>query len=170
MDAGPKSFLLAFAGHALVAMSGTIGVPLMVAGVLLPTGPMGAILGLTGVAAFVFSAYRIWRHERLARIAEAAAAGSPPQIREIVGRTSENVQTTDHVLLVDTTGVEQTVLSLPADPHHGMRLEIKKAGGEHMAGIKVDGNGRLIDGHPLIWVSYHRPARLTFSNSRWITT
>ncbi len=81
MNASFMSFLRAFAADWLNAMSGGLSVPLMIGGILWPNRPWGIALGVTGVAAFVFSAFRVWRHERSAVLAARAVTSARPNWR-----------------------------------------------------------------------------------------
>lgn len=49
-------------------MSGALGVPLMIVGVVWPNTRWGILLGITGIVAVFFASYRVWKREREANV------------------------------------------------------------------------------------------------------
>ncbi len=156
MDASFWSFLRAFTGSWLNAMSGGLGVPLLIIGILQPNARLGVGLGLTGIAALVFAAYRVWRLER-----EAVITLSPPRvrIREINGHRTADILDTDEFVVADGSGGAPIALNLPKSPKIGSRIEIKKGPNPNAASaVIVEGNGHKIDGQDRYFLSFSNQA------------
>ena len=104
-------FLRAFTLGWFESMSGGLSIPLAIAAVLFPSGPLKALLATTAAIAFVLSAYLVWRRERGARTAD----GGGNRHSRIATKFPFQMDAEDDVILV-RKGDAESRIDLPLHP------------------------------------------------------